>query len=545
MKIKNDQLWMGAFPRANPTKLGLNQATYAANLRLDSGAIKPWKGPALKDSIAKLGTNQTIYRWGAVPGDEDSGFWFHWPFDVDVVPGPINGDTESRTYFTGDEYPKYTYAGIATGAGEEYPNASRKLGVPQPGGSVIVSAAGTPDPDINPELDFTETIYCIVFVTDKGEWGPPGAFSLTLKLLQGQIASLSSITGPPGGDYVIASKRIYRLASGTSGTVYYFVDEIPVSQTNYVDSKTNAELGQVLISTNWYPPPDDMFGIGITANGVAYGFSGKQICLSEPYLPHAWNPENQKTTGTDIIGGVHVRDMIVVFDYEKVYLVTGIDPSTMTVDEINNYQTCVSKRSIVSMTIGVVYASPDGLILIRGQNDYLNLTEAYFDEKAWRALKPETILGCVYEGKYIGFYDDGTIQGGFILDPKRPEMGIMFIDVHATAAYRDPLTDKLYLVINDNEIHEFNEGVDLTGTWNSGTAVFPNDRKFAAARILVEGSITARIFIDGNLIDSSVVTTDKPYRIPMVRGRKVKYELEGTGTVSSFELAESMGEFYG
>lgn len=545
MIIKSDQGWSGAFPRAHPTKLSINQATFASGFRLDSGALTPWLSPLLKQTLTKPGPIKSIYRWGAIPGDENSGYWFHWSSDVNIAPAPINGDTEDRTYFSGDGAPKYTFAGIATsGGGTGYPNAYRTLGVPRPEGTINTVVTGVADPDADPEIDVVDKIYCVVFVTDKGEWGPPGAHSNTIPVILGQDVQLSSIPTPPSG-YVITTKRIYRLATGSSGTDYYFVAEVDASNTDFLDTLEDADLGPPLISTNWLPPPDDLFGLGITSNGVAYGFSKNQICLGEPYLPHAWNPENQKVTGTPIIGGAHVRDMIVAFDHKKAYIVSGIDPSTMTVDEVDSQQTCISARSIVSTRYGIVYGSPDGLILIRGQNDEINLTQSYFDEKQWRALRPETILGCVYDNQYVGFFDDGVTPRGFIINPQHPELGIMFIDVHATAAYRDPLTDKLYLVINDNQIHEFNEGDKLTGIWRSGTIILPTDRKFSVTRVLVEGSVTVRIFINDNLIDERTVDSNTPYRIRMVRGRRVTYEIEGTGTVSAFELAESMRDLFG
>ena len=79
--------------------------------------------------------------------------------------------------------------------------------------------------------------------------------------------------------------------------MFQFVAEVNMSATTYEDSSDNDDLEEIIPSTYWIAPPDDdtnlypdgpMKGLTALPNGVFAGFTGKRICFSEPFLPHAW-----------------------------------------------------------------------------------------------------------------------------------------------------------------------------------------------------------------------------------------------------------------
>mgnify|MGYP001502416508 CR=1 FL=1 len=73
-------------------------------------------------------------------------------------------------------------------------------------------------------------------------------------------------------------------------------------------------MAEVIPSTDWIAPPDDdtalypdgpMKGLISLPGGILAGFTGKRICFSEPFLPHAW-PVNYRITLEEEIVGIKV-----------------------------------------------------------------------------------------------------------------------------------------------------------------------------------------------------------------------------------------------
>lgn len=91
--------------------------------------------------LTKAGAMRSIYRFGYESPNEAQ-HWFHWSERVHAVRGAFAGDTEERTYFTGTDFPRMTYASAAlSGGGTGYPNVSYRLGVPRPTGTIMASVS--------------------------------------------------------------------------------------------------------------------------------------------------------------------------------------------------------------------------------------------------------------------------------------------------------------------------------------------------------------------------------------------------------------------
>jgi hypothetical protein len=515
-------------------------AAFAGNAKIDSGALVPWDGTAFHSTPTKIGVKKSIYRWGAAHDNPNSGFWFHWTSNVHVVNGAVNQDTIERTYFTGDGVPKMTFAGIATAGGTNYPTNSYTLGVPAPNSGCTAALVGTPDPGADPDTDTVERYYQITYLTAQGEEGPTSIQSNTVSWLPGQTVDLTLIPGAPVGNYNVTHARIYRTASGASGAAMYFVAQVSIGTANYSDAILDSGLGDILESETYYPPPTDMHSIGVLSSGMFYGFSGKDVCVSELYLPHAWTPSNQLTLPDQIIGGGSFGNTIVAVTKKNPFIITGIDPQSVSADEYKINQGCLSNRGCVSSLIGVLYPSPDGLILV-GPNGTSNITEPYLTIDQWQWFKPDSILGVMHDGKYFGFYDNGTQQGGFIIDPSGKEPGFMTTSIFATAAYRDPLLDSLFLVVGD-DIVKWGKGSPLTATWRSKEFTFGRAKSLTVGRVLASNyaSVTAMIYADGVLKHTQIVTDDQPFRFPGgYKARTYQFDIVTTATVHIAEFAST------
>jgi len=526
----------GARPRVSAKLLESDQARQAVNCRLTGGNLRPLRAPALIETLPHAGALQSIYLFARQ-------FWFAWAADVDVVRGPIPTDTTERTYWTGDGYPKATNAAIATSGGATtYPNTAYQLGIPVPENAPQVAIDAGWSGDIEPDAEeFHRWVY--TYVSAWNEEGPPSTPSVILKhdrdtdgdLLPVSITGMSAV---PTGAYNIAFKRIYRLNTGESDQDWQLVAEIPVAQTSYTDTVENIDLQNLLVSTDWDGPPETMKGLIGLPNGGMAGFDGLDVLFCEPYQPHAWPRRYMLTVDHPIVGLGSFGTTVMICTEAQPYLATGIDPASMALSKLELEQACVSKRSIGRMGLeGVVYASPDGLVLV-GPGSASVVTFDYYTKEEWKALSPETMVAFSHDQAYIAFYDNGVTRGCIIMDPKVD--GIVHAEVEADGGYVDDLTDTLYLLI-DGEVREWDAGAAMEASWHSktfsGRPVNPS-----MAQVVAESypggadPIELRIYGDGLLRHTQAVTSGDPFRLPggyLARD----WEIDVSSTVEVDEIA--------
>jgi hypothetical protein len=488
------------------------------------------------DALSKEGTIETIYRFGKEDPD-DSGYWFHWTGDVDCCPGQIFDDISERTYFTdGQSEPKVTDNSIALTGGTEYPENAYILGVPAPESECTANASGT-------GTGVKETrVYTYTYVSAWGEEGRPAGPSTAVDVIPGQSVDLTQIDVAPTGNYNIATKRIYRTVTSGSDTSYYFVAEIPAATVSYTDSILAENLGETLSTNTYHMPPEGMSGLCNMANGMMAGFKGKEVFLCEPFKPYAWPIGYRQTFEYDVVGIGAIDTTLVVLTKGVPYLLQGSDPSVMVQVKINEFQACVSKRSIRVMMNSVIYASPDGLFAINPSGPPVNLTEALFTNKEWRGFTPGSLSSYVFDNKYIAFYDTGTVQGGFILDPARGDFTML--NWHATAGYYDPQLDTLFLVVGGELVKFDDSTTPLAASWRSKVFVSPLPISIGAVQVEAAAfPVTLKIYADGTLKDTMTVSSRNPER-PGAGYKAVAWEFEvaSSSEVYSVAIAQTMAD---
>ncbi len=534
----------GVAPRFSPNKLQPDMAQTALNVRLAAGTLASWKQTTTVKSSLSAGPVSTIYRYGQ-DLVSDTNYWFHWTADVDVVKGAISGDQTERTYFTHPSLgARLTDNSAAlTGGSGDYPWNSYPLGVPAP--ALTPVAVVTDDGDPN---EPTETrIYTFTYVTAFGEEGPPSPTSAPLDLKPtGASVTLSGLSTTPPSGYAgyITAKRIYRTLSGSATTEFQLVDEIPISQATYVDSIAGSALNELITTATYNPPPSGGFGLTQMANGIMLMFKGYDVYASEPYLPYAYPTGNQQSVDYPIVGGKAIGTSAVVVTTGHPDLLTGSDPSALALVKLEDPQACSSKRSLASGGGGVFYASPDGLIFITSSGQLSNLTGAFFTRDEWQALNPSSMHGYFHDGRYYGFYNNGSVQRGFIFDPGQGSGAFTFIDTYATAGFVDAVQDVLYLKVGSN-IVKWNSGTSrMTYTWRSAIFELTNLGNYAVAQVVAKDyPLTFRLYADGALKHTQTVTSANPFRLPSgYMARFVEIEVEGTTEILAVHVADSMSE---
>ena len=529
-------LFGGVAPRLAPRLLKDSQAQVATNAYLKDGDLRAWTGSTLIATPTKT-SPISIYRFGQDITDE-SEYWFNWTDDTDVARGAIAGDTSERTYFTNAAgAPQVTDNSIALGA--DYPDASYILGIPKPAAAPSVALTGTG----SGATEYRAYVY--TYVSGWGEEGPPSDASSPIGWQSGNAVTVSGMSTGPSGSYNITSKNIYRVVTTDNGAQYEYVDSVTLATTSYSDSIADTALGSTLPSTGWIAPPTDMLGIIAMANGMAAGFSVSEnaICFAEPYRWHAWPSAYRLAVNYKPVALGSFGTTLVCATKGFAYLAQGVDPSSMVQDRIEDATLAiVSKRSMASVRgFGAVWATPSGLVAVSPAGP-LTLLDQLFTRKQWELLVPSSITAGSYDGRYFGFYDDGTVQQGFILDPNDPLGTFTYTDQYATACFTDPLRDAMYLVQSGKINRWDNGGSNLSYTWKS--KVFVPTRPINPTCAQVEAAsfpVTFKLYADGTLVKTQTVTSNDPFRLPTgYKGREFEVEITGTSEVKAVYVAESI-----
>ena len=535
MAILKLKAFRGERPLYHPTLLNETEAQTAKNLRLETGALRPLRGNTTIQAQTETGTVVSLYRY------TDS-VWFEWNVDVNAVGSPIVNDAYDRVYYTGDSYPKFTVNSIATSGVAPYPSNSYRLGIPAPTPAVTVAINGT----ATDATDLAETrFYVVTYVDAYGAEGPPSLPSAEVEWRPGQTVDLSAIPVAPSGNYNIATKRIYRVNTGTSGSVYQYVDEIAVAITTYNDAIDPDALGEALSTTTFDPPPDDtMHGLVTLPGEYMAAFYNNVVCFSEPSFPHAWPLEYQLMVDSPIVGiGVFGNTLLVTTE-KNPYVITGNHPASITMAKLEISQACVSKRSVVDIGETVIYASPDGLVAV-GTTGVSLITAKVFNREEWQKLVPSTISGYYWEGMYIGFYNS---TGGFAIKPSAPEEGVVFFDTHVTAGYADLEEDLLYAMVGSNIVSwDTDTANKVSYTWKSKPFHAPRPTNFGVAQVLADSyPVTFTLTVDGVQQFSQAITDENPQRLPSgFLGRVNEVTITGTADVYEVLMATTMQELSG
>lgn len=514
MKLSLGQL-KGRMARRDPRNLLPGYGQVAENIWFGRDDVRPLEQPSFVYQLSKLGT-RTIYRFGLATISETE-FWFHWTTDVDVVKGQVPNDTNERTFWTGDGAPKFTTAALGT-AGTNLPSAARFLALPGPTVAPTATAvAGTGSGSAE------QRTYVYTFVNEFGDESVPSPLR-NITVLVNQHVTLSALQTATSNAVPIVQKRVYRATAGQ----LLFVAEIPASSATFLDNYAADNVGPgTLPSTTWDPPPANLRGLVSLPNGTLAALSGDDLRFCEPERPYAWPTDYTYPSGFPPVGlGVFGQSVVVLTNgRHKIY--SGIDPAAMSEELSSLRQPCAERRSIVSTDNDVLFASYEGVCSIAAG---AVLTAELFSPEEFKALfPPDTIAATWHEGWYIATYFLGTGRKGFMFHVATKT----WVDLPlftATGFYRDTVTNALYCIVG-NQVQKWRGAATVWPMrWRSSAAV-TEWTDFTAAR-LYKGlpDVTFKLFADGVLRDTTVVSSRDPFRLDegtgQAQGMCRKWEVE-------------------
>jgi hypothetical protein len=504
-------------------------------------------------------------------------------------------------YYTGDVTPKKTNSTLAGATPGSQPTAYLNMGVKAPTAApsvVRVGSGGSPQ----------TRVYVYTNVQTFGgieEESAPSPVSAEVLCGTGDTVTVSGFSAVPTPDYNVTKRRIYRSVTGSAVTTFLFVTELPVATTSFSDNVAPAALGEELQTLTWDEPPSDLDGLVAHPNGFLIGFSGQDLCMSEVNAPHAWPSSYRISLNVDIVGLGVFGTSVAVMTKGYPQVVNGLTPDSMSPEKVPELEPCVSSRSIVSDSSGVMYASPNGICMISPGSAGLSTGNVMLRDD-FSKFNPSTMRSAAYAGKYFGFFSQGSEylkNGGLILDRAIPATPLSLTSVQAEATYVDPETADLYFlaqnrvqkwegdaynefpfewlskrfifaspanlgameidanftsieaaeelqqrideIIAANEVL-FNSGVPLQGTVGSKVLnefVLNGSIMKPLPSAVDDRYVQATIYCDGQLIHNSVYTATGVYRLPSgYKGQAFEIKLAGNIELRYVKLAETVKE---
>lgn len=465
MRIGNRQ-FSGQRPKIDAWNLQDNEAQLAIDCELTSTGIRAMRKNSLVKTVPL--STQMIYH--------KDGLWLTWDKPVCIVESPI-GVEPRRLYWTGDGAPKQ-----ATAA--EYSRGlSFRVGVPTPEAPTVSEAHGSES--VTGSVDIT-TLYIATFVNRFGDEGDHSKPSELVNFKYGQSITVSGLgdtdaNSPSLNEYnTVVATRIYVLSEGESR----FLAELPLTTQSYTHDTANDTLGDGVVTSDFVPPPEDMQGLHMMSNDVALGFVGKTVYVSEPGQLNAW--PYSFPVQSEIVGISSFDNTAVILTKGYPEVATIYNPSNITPTLLAEREPCVSRRSIVQASGGVMYAAPSGLFFISGSGGTM-LTEKLLDKQYWDLLKPETIHAAYRDGEYYAWHD-GTyhdFEGRcLIFDTREPNAVLRQMTAYSSAAHVMQGTDEMFLA--DGGLLDKFQGSDerLSYRWLSKEHGVGNPVAFTTARVI-------------------------------------------------------------
>ena len=168
------------------------------------------------------------------------------------------------------------------------------------------------------------------------------------------------------------------------------------------------------------------------------------------------------------------------------YIISGVDPDSMTMQKVEGAYPCLSKRSVISVGDGMLYSSNYGLVYV-GSSGIKMFTEQHYTRDEWVKLNPASMV-CEYaNGGVYCSYTTALGETAILVF-----LGGMLVSVGVKAydLYVDTASAELY--ISDNEgIWQYApfDTYPMPASWRSKEVVIPTPCNLGAAKVDLEVAI--------------------------------------------------------
>lgn len=468
--------FMGMAPKLSDRLLPDSAASSTQNARLRSGELRGLRTPERIHQFTS-GTVKTAYR---LYKDDGTAVWMGLEDpDANVVKAPLINDQYNRHYWTGDE----AFVAYNSDTRIENGDPPYRLGTPAPVTAPTLNVSGG--------SGATETrAYVYTFVNTWGEESAPSPVVSETGYVNGSwdLTLLETSGTDMTSRQDLSAKRIYRTVTGLSTVAYFFVGELSLATASYSDTSTNSQvaLNNPLLSFNWSKPDDDLVGLTSHPGGFLCAFKGRDLYFSERYRPHAWPVDYILSVEHTIVGLAIYNNMLAVLTQGHPVFLQGNRPDNLSPIKAQTAEPCLTKQSIAATLAGVIYASPNGLVLYNESGPKV-VTDQILTVEEWSTYIPSAMRGAVYGEQYIGYYSN---LKGIKYSPSEP-FGV-FVELDRFDDIDNVMTDhttgEMWL-IRDNDVYKWEppSGAPLYYRWLSKVFDFTRPINFSAYVIKSEG----------------------------------------------------------
>lgn len=474
----------GIAPKLSRQLLPENMARDARNCRLLSGELR---GVGQLRELHNF-SDTAIRSAFRIPDDPD--IWVGFSSnDVDFIDAPLINDIYERYCWTGSTTEPF----VAVNTKDRLRNGdpAYRLGVPFPtAGLNVVTVDGG-----DPELSETRA-YVFTFINEWGEESAPSPPTLASGPSDGtwNLGGISTTPPDMANRVPVVKRRVYRTVTGQSSALYYLVTDIDnMVDTTFADNLPSTEVVQnnVCNSFNYDPPPDALKGLIVHPSGALAGFIGNELYLSEPYRNHAWPTEYIVALEHEIVGLAIYGNTLMVMTTSNPYFLLGSHPSNLSPQQTPSIEPCLSKRSIAATISGVLYASPNGLVVFN-QSGAAVVTNPLISKKEWQQqFTPHTIVAAQYGMSYMAFRD---ASNGFEYSPAEPLGALSTFDRFQNVSNLQ--TDRYegtVLLVSQGVVYEWDHPDEqpVYYTWRSKEFDFPRPLNFGAIIVKADESLSS------------------------------------------------------
>ncbi len=460
----------GIAPRQHPTQLSDGMAVTAHNVKLKNGKLVPLRQPSkvedvmlmMENGIADVADAKSIIPWKKTDGNIE---FLLFPGIVWMAEGNISDDERTRIIISGDtgvdfgniqNSPQIYMRNPITGRKFVHPLCKNPLPAPH------VARVSENALDDNRRY----TYFFMTWVDEYGYESPISPQSQIydstteawvdgdLEYMDGDTVRIEQL-----GEGVIPKEakklRVYKVVTGTEEGRIQFIKEASVigMETNPLNITVKDEDAGEVLSEIESPYPDMRCILDVP--GAYYcGFSPshpKTVCFSEVDLIYSWPYAYQYDIKDNIVALAVTSNTVFALTDGWPYVLSGTDPSGMTVTKLAGPAACVSARGVCVYKNAVYYVGQQGLMTIYNDANSgttcANLTDKIFTKEQWQAFNPSSCVMGQFDGALHLFFTkaDGT-HYGISIDLTENVNAVTTHDEVAKCVCVDNKTDKMYYV---------------------------------------------------------------------------------------------------
>ena len=231
----------GIAPQVSPRLLADTLAQTASNVNLESQRLTPITDDTVTNPKADVTTLSSSNRKSVYKYTDTQ--WLQFDEDVDVVPGPIAGDTNNTVYWTGQSYPRMGRSTQVIG-GTVYPAAHFRLGIESPANTPAVAIKAVVQKNATVTTSSGSSVLTVTTVgvhgAVVGEYVKLAGFGAQNAVPADDINQTHKIATVPSTTTLTVEPAIAATGASTSSTITNgatfkdLADQLPDFSTSYV-----------------------------------------------------------------------------------------------------------------------------------------------------------------------------------------------------------------------------------------------------------------------------------------------------------------------